>query len=122
MSARDVHAKGEDLQGSRLPSGHAVSGTPERAGPPTNVGLRVLPAVRVPVDLWFRRASDLVELVGCPVGHQVLLSIAWSPTTLPVLVVSVCGLRAATKVNKVARMTSPPYPRAICGSEKTLES
>src|SRR3954447_4360526 len=89
-------------------SGHAESGTPERAGPPTNVGLKVLPAVRVPVELWFRRASDLVELVGCPVGPQVFLSIAWLPTTLAVLVVSVCGLRAATKVNKVATMTSPP--------------
>jgi hypothetical protein len=37
-------------------------------------------------------------------------------------VVSVCGLRAARTVNRVATMASPPYPRAICGSEKAFES
>jgi hypothetical protein len=37
-------------------------------------------------------------------------------------VVSVCGLRAAITVNRVAMSASEPYPRAICGSEKVLES
>src|SRR4051794_36715065 len=37
-------------------------------------------------------------------------------------VASMCGLRAAMTVNRVATRASPPYPRAICGSEKVLES
>jgi hypothetical protein len=35
-------------------------------------------------------------------------------------VMSVCGLRAARTVNRVATLASPPYPRAIYGSEKGI--
>src|SRR3954453_5838793 len=43
-----------------------------------------------------------------------------SQVLLPVA--SVCGLRAPRTVNRVAPRARTPYPMAICGSEKVLES
>jgi hypothetical protein len=60
----------------------------------------------------------------CSVGSKVATPSSsvgvLSPAMFPV--VSVCGLRAPMMVNRVATRASPPYPRAICGSEKVLES
>ena len=65
----------------------------------------VVPARRS-VALKAAAASSRVEKLS-----QVLFPVA-----------SVCGLRAPRTVNRVAPRASTPYPKAICGSEKVLES
>jgi hypothetical protein len=49
-----------------------------------------------------------------------LVKIAHRAELFPIA--SMCGLCAAMTVNRVATRASPAYPRAICGSEKVVES